>query len=179
MTSPTARQPRSLRIPVVIGAIVVLIVAWISLTTHLAVMSRTGLNHIENIFRGFLISHHVLSPEWKHYQPPAWDMLQHFVFYAPFGIFAGVVASCTRRWQGAVAARFAEVATLAVGFTVALMDELRQDGLPDRLPGFDDLFSGWAGIAASFACYLAGGWFIARRRARVLTNHKSRTTLSQ
>ncbi|MEO8376513.1 MAG: hypothetical protein ABI579_02495 [Candidatus Sumerlaeota bacterium] len=141
-------------------------VVWTVLTAHLAVMSRPALNHIENIFRGFLISHHVLSPEWKHYQPPEWDLIQHFVFYAPYGIFAGALGTLLGRWMGRLTGQIAEVTALGFGFSVAFYDEMQQGGLPDRLADFDDLFSGWAGTAVAFAVYLLVASLIARRKRR-------------
>jgi VanZ family protein len=143
-------------------ALIAALAAWIIVTSKLAVEPRTGLNSIENLVRGFLIRHEVLGPEWKHYQPPYWDNLQHLLFYGPFGLFAGLAGSIASVLLGnAWRSRFM-VLGLAVGLSVALLDELSQNGLPDRRPGWDDLIAGWAGILLAFTFYL-GCLSLARR----------------
>ncbi len=118
--------------------------------------------------RGFLIRHHVLGPEWKHYQPPYWDTLQHFFFYGPFGLFAGVAGSIASALLGRVWRSRVMVIGLAIGLSVALIDELSQDGLPDRRPGWDDLSAGWAGIVFALILYL-GCLSLARRWSKKRT----------
>ncbi|MCC6547309.1 hypothetical protein IT570_09090 [Candidatus Sumerlaeota bacterium] len=131
--------------------------------------------------RSFLISHRVLTPEWKHYQPPGWDLLQHFAFYGPYGLFAGLLGSLIRRWKGVQASQVVEVLALGFGFAAALVDEMRQEGLVDRRPGFDDLFSGWAGIAVIFALYLLMAHLLNRNKLRrmKLTSNESGTIVSK
>ncbi|HMZ52328.1 MAG TPA: hypothetical protein PK988_08680 [Candidatus Sumerlaeota bacterium] len=176
MTPQATVKPRPLLVPATLVALIIVVIVWTMLTAHLAVMSRHGLNQIENFFREFLISRKILSPEWKHYQPPAWDLLQHVLFYAPYGLFAGALGSLMRSWRGPIHARIAEVVGLGFGFGAALFDELRQSGMVDRRPGFDDLFSGWAGIAIAFACYLLIAQLWRRRQLRLASMQNVNST---
>lgn len=136
-------------------AIFVSFVAWTYITSRLATASRPSLNRVENVIREDLIARNILTPKWKHYRPPHWDLLQHFVFYFPFGMLAGAAAATATLWLGA---RW-KGPTLALGVTaafgIALIDEFAQIGSLDRQASLDDLLSAWLGAACGLLIFLS------------------------
>ncbi|MCB2155299.1 hypothetical protein KQI84_10455 [bacterium] len=116
------------------------------------------------------VSSRVLPDVILRNRPKNMDQYQHFLFYLPFGLLAGIGAELARGWWRGSARDRLRWLTLPVLGLCALgwagLDEWQQRDLPDRVASWGDLSAGWLGIVAGIALYVLVIWFLSRRREK-------------
>ncbi len=144
-----------------------LLVLYLYIAHRLSIAQKTSLTSASHAIRQNPWVVQNVPRAWRLYQLPHLDLYQHYFFYIPFGMFAGVLASLARQWRGAMAHRivFAGMIGFALGWTI--LEEWAQVKLPDRSADWSDLFAGWGGIVTGVAIYLIHEAVLKRRRERL------------
>jgi VanZ family protein len=144
--------------------------------------SREGADQFENRVRHRLVREGFMPGRYRHWYPDRLDLAKHFLFYAPFGLMAGIACSVVRAaprgsFPALLTPRRAAWALVGAGMLMASVDELRQVWVPSRSADVSDLLAGWMGIGFAFLVWKLGekairiSFPLCRRRLGLIPSH--------
>jgi VanZ family protein len=139
----------------VLPALLVGFLGWGYVMMRLTSASRVGVDDFENRVRHRLVREGLMPRQYRHWYPENLDLAKHLLFYAPFGLMAGIASSAIRFFPRGSFPRFLPPhrmawALVGTGVLLAALDETRQIWIPSRSADMFDLLAGWAGIGFAF-----------------------------